>query len=100
MTVGQHPAHRNAERKVFFSETVDWGKTLLNDRLYRHRFPAVSLCPRANAIPAKERIAAVTFSRGDLWRKGDKKRGKGENEERGKREWGMCKAIATGRTTN
>ena len=29
----------------------------MNGRLYRHRFSAVSLCPRAN-----ERMVAVTFS--------------------------------------
>ena len=50
VTAGPRPAHRNAEREVIFQRLVDWRQTLLNGRTYRHRFSAVSLCPRANAI--------------------------------------------------
>ena len=50
VTAGPRPAHRNAEREVIFQRLLDWGQTVLNGRLYWHRFSAVSLCPRANAI--------------------------------------------------
>ena len=49
-TAGPRPAHRNAEWEVIFQTVLDCEQTLLNGRLYRHRFFAVSLCPRANAI--------------------------------------------------
>ena len=50
VTAGPRPAYRNAEREVIFSEPVDWGQTLLNGWLYRHRFSAVFLCLCVNAI--------------------------------------------------
>ena len=50
VTVGPRPAHRNAEWHVIFQRLVDWRQTLLNGQLYRHRFSAVFLCPRAKAI--------------------------------------------------
>ena len=50
LTADPWPAHRNAEQEVVFQRLVVGGQTLLNGRLYRHRFSAVSLCPRANAI--------------------------------------------------
>ena len=50
VTASPRPAYRNVEREIISSETVDWGPTLLNSRLYWHRFSAVFLCPRGNAI--------------------------------------------------
>ena len=72
VTAGPRPAHRNAEREVIFQETVDWGRNLLNGRLYWHKFSAVFLFfPCANTIHHRKRKNAVTFSGGggkDLWR--------------------------------
>ena len=34
VTAGPRPVYRNAEWEVIFSETVDWGQTLLNGRLF------------------------------------------------------------------
>ena len=52
VTIGLRPARQNAEREVIFLETVDWVQTLLNRRLYQHKFSAVSQCPHENAIHA------------------------------------------------
>ena len=45
-------ATRTSERRVedYYSEIGDYRQTLLSGQLYRHRFSAISLCPRANAI--------------------------------------------------
>ena len=74
--------HRSAERKVILSETVNWEQ---NGGLCRHRFSAVFLCPRANAIKHEEnsqrRVAGNSGG----------KNGKGENGKKGGREMGICK---------
>ena len=90
VTAGPRPAHRNVEREVIFQRLLDWGQTLLNGRLYRHRFSAVSLCPHVNAIQyAREWLRS--HSHGDTSSGKDGRDGykEGKAEERGK-GWGIC----------
>ena len=99
MTTGPRPAHRNAEREVIFQRLFDWGQTLLNGRLYRHRFSAVSPLPSCKCNTSLEMYhismyqmeAAVTFSWGVtlVVKKevtGDKE-GKAEETEK---RWRIC----------
>ena len=93
VTASPRPAYRNAEREVIFSETVDWGQTLLNGRLYRHRFSAIFLCPGANAIQHRRKWPPSHFQGRDLWRE--------ESERKEKGGWGYVKGNSpTGGNTN
>ena len=71
--------HRSAERKVIPSETEDWGQ---NGGLYRHRFSAFFLCPRANTIQHGEHGYGYFLNEGGGGDSGGKKV-KGENGKKG-----------------
>ena len=88
VTAGPRPACRNAEREVIFSETVDWGQTLLNGRLYRHRFSAVFLCPRANAIQHRREWLRSHSQGRNLWREEGKRKAETGRKEKGEKGGG------------
>ena len=88
-------------REVIFSETVDWGQTLWNGWLYRHRFSAVFLCFRANAIQHRREWRRSHSQGGTSGGKTVKERGNGKKGGKGKRGWGYVKGNSrTGGTTN
>ena len=101
VTASLRPAYRNAKREVIVSGTVDWGQTLWNCRLFRHRFSAVFLCPHANAIHHRKEWLRSRSQGGTCDRKKVKERRNGKKRGKGKRGWRYVKGNSrTDGTTN
>ena len=73
-----------------FSKNIYWRQTLFSGRLYRHRFSAVSLCPRANAIQHwRERLRPHSKG-GKLWLEEIDRKKKGRDRWKGWKRRGRC----------